>query len=80
MKNNKTITICQTSEILRYLEKHGHITSWEAIVRFGATRLSGIIYSLKKRGYPITASKEKVKTRYGFVTEIAVYHLEKNNE
>ena len=33
----------QEKEVLDYLRKIGSITSWEAIVEFGATRLSAII-------------------------------------
>ena len=41
---NKT----QTGDVLKYLETHKKgITSKEAFDKFGATRLSSIIYSLK---------------------------------
>lgn len=37
-------------QVLHHLKEHGSITSWEAIMEYGATRLSGIIYKLKERG------------------------------
>lgn len=40
----------QTSEIINLLRKQGYITSYEAIEKFGATRLSGIIFILRERG------------------------------
>ena len=41
----------QQDRILRYLEDKGSIASWEAIKEFGVTRLSAVIYNLKKKGY-----------------------------
>jgi|TARA_R100000353_G_scaffold38827_2_gene30810 hypothetical protein len=43
----------KTLNILNHLKKHGTITSWEAITLYRATRLSGIIWQLKKQGYVI---------------------------
>ena len=64
----------QTSEILKYLQNNGTITSWEAIERFGATRLSAIIYSLRhKYGYNIGVRDKEVVTRYGRKVIIAEY-------
>ena len=65
----------QRKEILHYLRTHKKgLTSKEAYDRFGATRLSGQIYALKKQGYNIISENKKVKTRYGH-THIAVYRL-----
>ncbi len=41
-------TMTQRQQVLRHLQENGSITSWEAIMKFHATRLSGIIYSLRK--------------------------------
>ena len=46
-KPNKTLNI------LNHLKEHGKITSWEAIQLYKATRLSGIIFTLKQQGYVI---------------------------
>ena len=36
-----------------HLLEHGSITSWEAITKYNATRLSDIIFCLRKDGYDI---------------------------
>lgn len=51
-------TVTQRQQVLNHLKTNGTITSWEAITLFRATRLSGIIYSLRKSGYPITSTME----------------------
>ena len=54
----------QTKEVLNYLQNNKKgITSMEAIKMFGATRLSGIIFRLKKK-YMIDDIAELVPTRY----------------
>lgn len=50
--------VTQRRQVLNHLKTNGTITSWEAITLFRATRLSGIIYSLRKSGYPITSTME----------------------
>lgn len=67
----------QTSEILKYMKKHrkSGITSMEAFQNFGATRLSGTMYSLKKQGYQIITEPRIVKTRYGRSTQVSAYKL-----
>lgn len=49
-----------------YLLDGNTITSYEAFTRFGATRLSSIIFDLKKRGHNIVGDIEKHSdgTRY----------------
>lgn len=44
----------KTKKILAHLKNHKTITSWEAFELFNVTRLSSIIYNLRKRGYDIT--------------------------
>lgn len=43
----------KTQKILEYIQTHDGITSVEAYEKFRATRLSAIIFNLKKRGYKI---------------------------
>ena len=66
----------QRQQVLRHLQENGSITSWEAIMKFHATRLSGIIYSLRKVGYPIGSTMEssngKHYTRYSLRQEEGV--------
>ena len=70
----------QEKEVLDYLRKIGSITSWEAIVEFGATRLSAIIYNLRKKGYNIETTDVIVKNRYGNATVIAKYVLKEGGK
>lgn len=70
----------QTQDVLDYMKENGGITSKEAFQRFGATRLSGLIWGLRKQGYEIDSVPKKVKTRYGKETQICVYTLKGKNE
>ena len=66
----------QKSEILKYLMTHKRgITSLQAINLFGATRLSDIIFRLRKEGYNIITEMVTQKNRYGHVTTFARYRL-----
>jgi hypothetical protein len=75
----KTITIksedvkCQSDAVLWHLKTYGHITSYEAIREYGATRLSAIIFNHRKDGYDIDSVPLKKKTRFGKSTTIAKY-------
>ena len=67
----------QRQEILNFLKTHKKgLTSLEAFERFGATRLSGHIFELKKQGHNISSNNKLVKTRYGRSVNVAVYKLE----
>lgn len=44
--------------VKEHLISLGNITSWEAIQSYNATRLSAIIFELKKRGMNITTTRE----------------------
>ena len=70
----------QISEIIAYLRKYKQITSYEAIKRFGATRLSGIIFILRERGFGIGTEMVQGKNRYGHTTSYVIYHLVKDLE
>lgn len=50
--------VTQRQQVLNHLKTNGSITSWEAITLFRATRLSGIIFSLRKSGYAIASTME----------------------
>jgi hypothetical protein len=63
----------QVEVILEYLKRHP-ITSKEAIKYFGVTRLSDVIFKLRRRGLNIITEMVTVTTRYGNV-EVARYHL-----
>jgi hypothetical protein len=48
----------QNDLILRHLQKHGSISSWEAIQTYGITRLSARIFDLKDLGHGILTIME----------------------
>lgn len=66
----------QKSEILKYLKEHKKdgLTSIQAIDLFGATRLSGTIFDLKKDGHIIITEIKSVKNRFGGTSNIATYY------
>jgi len=66
---NKTIAV------LNHLRENGSITSMEAIERFGATRLSSIIFNLRHRGYEIETVTKGTVDRYGHAVNYAKYVL-----
>lgn len=66
----------KTLAVKEHLEKKGHITSLEAIERYGATRLSAIIYNLRhKYGMEIGNKSNKIKDRYGHICIYDTYVL-----
>lgn len=73
-KNNSFET--KMKMVSNHLVKHGSITSWEAINKFRATRLSAIIFILKERGWLFRTVLELHKK-----SRFARYHLlnAKNN-
>ena len=62
----------QTTQILHYLKQGNKLTSWEAIHKFRCTRLSAVIYNLRKYGYIIVAVMQvgKNNKRYAEYTLI----------
>lgn len=68
--------LTQYDRVLQHLKDYGTITSWESFAEYGITRLSAIIYLLKKDGYKISSTFQSVKNRYGEPTSFAVYKLE----
>ena len=67
----------KTELVLEHLKKNGTITSWEAIEKYGATRLSAIIFTLRKREYNIISHNEFALDRFGNKTHYAKYELVK---
>lgn len=63
MKKKRANT--KSSKVLEHLKKYGSITSWEAIEKYGATRLSAIIYNLRDDGYEIISERIPFTDRFG---------------
>lgn len=65
----------QNDRILRYMRANGSITTMEAFLELGVTRLSGRIYELKENGYSICGRDIKVPTRTGGMATVTEYSL-----
>lgn len=65
----------QRAAVLEYLKKHKSITSLEAFEKFGATRLSAIIFVFREKGMNIITQTIETKNRYGEKTMYAKYIL-----
>ena len=71
LKTNKHL------KVKSHLETHKSITSLEAIDKYGATRLSAIIFNLKKKSNMDIVTKElMIKDRYGNTCKYAQYILQ----
>lgn len=68
----------KAGEILKHLKVRGHITSMEAFQLYGATRLSAIIFNLRKKGYDIETEEQIEKDRYGHICKFAKYVLKED--
>jgi len=65
----------KTKAVLQWLQTGAGISSMEAIKQFGATRLSVIIFNLRKRGYNIETVKCEGTDRFGNKMTFARYYL-----
>ena len=65
----------KTQAVLDWLKTHESISSMEAIENFGATRLSAIIFNLRKRGYDIETVICDGRDRFGRRVQFARYYL-----
>lgn len=61
--------------VYEYLQTHDYLTSKEAFDMFGITRLSSIIFTLKKYGYNIESVAVTSKNRYGNTCIYTRYYL-----
>lgn len=65
----------QLDAVLNYFIQRGSLTTWEAIERFGCTRLSARVLELEKKGYRFKHDPVKVTTRYGATVTVTRYTL-----
>jgi len=70
---NKKLT--QKEQVLNHLKTYGSLTSWDAIMEYGITRLSHHIYCLRNDGFIIPVERVQVETRLGRTTIISKYSL-----
>ena len=69
------VKLSQRDDIIRHLMTEGAITAWEAIKEYGSTRLSAIIYELRKKGWNIESEMVTSKNRYGNTVQFARYRF-----
>lgn len=67
--------LTQKEQVLNHLKTYGSLSSWDAIMEYGITRLSHHIYCLRNDGFIIPDERVKVKTRLGRTTVISKYSL-----
>lgn len=72
---NEQNMVYKTRLVLKHLLDGGNITSWEAIQRYGATRLSAIVFKLKKEGFDIQDEWLEEYDRFGNKTRFKKYWL-----
>lgn len=65
----------KTQAVLDWLQTHASISSMEAINNFGATRLSAIIFNLKRKGHNIETVMCEGRDRFGNQMRFARYYL-----
>lgn len=67
--------LSQKDRVLCHLHKFGEITSWEAIKEYGITRISAVIFKLRKEGWYIENEWVTTKNRYGDDVRFVSYKL-----
>lgn len=68
----------KTTKVREWLQSGKPITSMEAWENWGVTRLSAIIFNLRKEGLNIVTNTLKTKTRYGDTCLYAQYELKED--
>ena len=66
----------QREAVLNVLKSGESISSFEAFQEFGITRLSAIVFDLRKRGYAISGKDEEITNRFGNKVHFTRYKLE----
>ena len=65
----------QKQAVENYIKEHGSITSFEAFMSLGITRLSAVIFEMKRAGIKILTDRITIENRYGNPTTYAVYRI-----
>ena len=66
----------QKEAVLEWLKTDGSITSMEAFEHLGITRLSAVVFDLRKLGYAISSEDMTITNRYGKQVHFSRYKLE----
>ena len=67
--------LSKTQKIANHLRKYGSITSWQAIGKYGATRLSRSIHELRDRSWIIESKPVALKDNQGGKQKYVKYVL-----
>ena len=67
----------QKDAVLEWLKTGASISSLDAFKELGVTRLSAIIFNLRKEGYAIKATDFQTTNRFGGRVTFSRYSLEK---
>lgn len=70
----------KTEAVLEHLRGRGSITSMQAFDMYGATRLSAIIFRLRKQGYIITNKEHEIHDRFGTPVRYVEYEFHGKSE
>ena len=65
----------QQQAVLDWLKTGTGISSMDAFKALGVTRLSGVVFNLRKKGYNIESEEIETTTRFGSRVKIARYYL-----
>ena len=66
----------QNERILKYMNDHGSITQYEAMMELGVMRLASRISDLRRLGYPIVSDFETVKNRHEEECRVKRYRMQ----
>lgn len=79
VKFKQTKAKSQKAEVIRHIREVGFITSWDAFMEYGITRLSAIIFVLRHdENMGIDTSTVTKRNRYGNTVNFAKYSLNEN--
>lgn len=68
----------QCEKILNHMQTIGGISAYDAVMKYGITRLSARIYDLRKDGHHIVSDTIKTKNRDGKPCQYEVFRLEQS--
>ena len=71
----KEFRMSQKQRVLDYLETHQTITSLDAFYDLGITRISAVVYNLKKDGHHLLKESVTVTNRHGEPCTVAKWSL-----
>ncbi len=72
----EVMVMTQNQRIIDYINKFGSITTMEAFMDLGITRLASRIHDLTKEGYKIRRTPTTAKNRFGEDVRYITYSLE----